>query len=140
MRDARICWKKWTSSVLDKTGARVVFSLRVTSALSSETYGRSRGDREGQKSRTRVMQLVGRYLCYAWACLDVWRTAGTDMGGGGYSCMGGWIVHMYMYVHVAGVIRQTVYCSGDADGRWQMADGRRQIVVARYLRAGRRAT
>jgi hypothetical protein len=86
VRDARICWKKWTSGVLDKTGARVVFSLRVTSAvsISSETYGRSRGDREGQKSRARVMQVVGRYVDYAWACLDVRRAAGTDMGGGGY--------------------------------------------------------
>lgn len=45
------------------------------------------------------MQCSGRQRAtglYAWACLDVWRAAGTDMGAGGYQRMGRWIVHMYV--------------------------------------------
>ena len=61
-RDARIWTVKWNGGVLDRTGARLFFSLRVTSAVD--------GDRDGQKSQARVMQpgaasqeLTSRILC-----------------------------------------------------------------------------
>jgi hypothetical protein len=85
--------KKWSGGVLDKTGARVVFSLRVTSATLA-----AKRDITDEAAAIAMVRSRGRESCrwlaiivdkadqgwYAWACLDVWRAAGTDMGGGGY--------------------------------------------------------
>jgi hypothetical protein len=83
--------KKWSGGVLDKTGARVVFSVTsatlaakrdITDEAAAIAMVRSRG-RESC-SWLAIMVNTSDQGCYAWACLDVWRAAGTDMGGSGY--------------------------------------------------------
>jgi hypothetical protein len=85
--------KKWSGGVLDKTGARVVFSLRVISArlaakrdITDEAAAIARVRSRGRESCSWLAIIVNKsdQGCYAWACLDVWRAAGTDMGGSGY--------------------------------------------------------